>query len=181
MEVVRYNQVEEKDRPFMRVVELKQLLAMQKRVWFTLGQILDEVQTNKYYEYWGHDSFSSFLGDPEVQIPISTAFSYLSLYRYYYLELKIPMETLERIPTKLLNSAISSLKQLSDDEAKEKIDSVIGLSFTDAVETLRESNVELSDAPSCFKEKGKWVIEVDERVTAEIRDRKEKKVLWKNA
>lgn len=42
--------------------------------FYRLGELVREVRDNRYWEVLGHESFNAYLTDPDVAIPVSTAY-----------------------------------------------------------------------------------------------------------
>jgi len=54
--------------------ELSKLRVSALLHFYRLGELVREVRDNRYWEILGHDSFDAYLADPDVAIPVSTAY-----------------------------------------------------------------------------------------------------------
>ena len=79
-----------------------------------LAQHLTLIHDNELYKRLDHPTFASWLADPEINIPQSTAYRLIKLYKYYVLERKCDQETLARAGQKKLELILPYVKSGAD-------------------------------------------------------------------
>ena len=85
--------------------------------YIELGALLLRVQREKLYKDLDHKSYASFLSDPDVCIPRSTAYLYTLIYKFYIEQLGLDPSDITGIEISRLRDLIGIYGGLHDGEA----------------------------------------------------------------
>jgi len=99
-----------------------------------LGFFLKTIRDNKLYEYLNCDSFTEFLGSPEISIKRSTAYSFIKIYELYSQKLNINPETIKKIG----HGKLKIIEPVVERDPKRWIESAVSLSRSDLIQLVRE-------------------------------------------
>lgn len=105
-----------------------------------LGKALTRFEDGRLYESLGHNTFESFIGDPEVDIGRSTAYRYMKVYRRFLLMAETPAEDVVKMgmrkagmisrfvndPAEDIQEWIEKAKMLSRSDLQEEINEATG-------------------------------------------------------
>lgn len=84
--------------------ELKEVRKYAAMLWYKQGEILDEIQREKHYEYLGYNTFTEYLGSPELGISERSAYRSMGAYKAQ-IELEID-------DTALLEAGVSKFEMI---------------------------------------------------------------------
>lgn len=103
---------------------VQELGQSQVKAAILMGKVLKDIRDRKLWAYMGDGGFStfqSFLSNPEINIKISTAYSYMDIYSYYVEQKQMPVSEVAKIPFHRLQEMLSYLKKLNDPEKEEEL------------------------------------------------------------
>lgn len=149
--------------PYDIYTELQACLKSQVGLFFRIGYLLKTIRDEKIYEKigdGGFDTFIDFLNNPEIGLRQSTAYLYIRIYEYYFLQLKIPQQELIEMPISRLMKLLPALKKMPDEKAIETIQRIAPLTSYDYDVEVRENNLE-TERPKLYvdKESGLYIFE----------------------
>ena len=123
------------EKSFVRHQHVKQLCGDLERTFIQLGEELFWIENDKDYLNLGHDTFNSYLADPDITVGRTMAFMAKEVYGVYVHGLKFESSTVE-----LLEAGVSKLYLVKDqvdaDNAWDWINDCCTLSRTDIREKL---------------------------------------------
>jgi hypothetical protein len=98
------------EQSFERHQNVKRLCGDLERTFLDLGAELFWIENDKDYLNLGHDTFNSYLADPDVTIGRTMAFMAKEVFSTYVLGMEIPSSTVE-----LLEAGVSKLYKVRDE------------------------------------------------------------------
>lgn len=136
------------------------------KTFLRIGFLLHTIEEEKLYRQLGHETFKSFISDPDIGYGESTCNAYKNVYRYYVLHLKVTEDEIANIPVVMLNSSMGALKKKDEKEVKEEwIPKMQNLSTGDFMQELKENHM-IESKPYIKKHKNKdfakWELSWDE-------------------
>lgn len=119
---------------------LKQIRKQQEGTKLEAGEILLEIQKEALFEELGHDSFSSFLGDPDIDLTRTTSYRYMGVFQELYRERDYGEEFLQEIGMSKAYKIVNALRDglIPEDELEDWLHSAKELSRSDLNEELDE-------------------------------------------
>lgn len=117
-----------------KIIELKKLAS---ESFILMGEALYNNRKERLYEALGHESFESFLGDPEISISRSTAFDLMKAYEFFILTHKLDIKTLVEVGV----SKVAMLLRLDLDskaQVEDWVEKARTLSKSDLIDEIKE-------------------------------------------
>ncbi len=118
------------EKSFVRHQNVKRLCGNLERTFLELGEELFWIENDKDYLNLGHDTFNSYLADPDITIGRTMAFMSKEVYAVYIHQLEVPSSTVE-----LLEAGVSKLYlvryEVDEENAWDWINDCCTLSRTD--------------------------------------------------
>ncbi|KKR27917.1 MAG: hypothetical protein UT61_C0062G0017 [Candidatus Woesebacteria bacterium GW2011_GWA1_39_8] len=149
---------------FNLLQELKGFLRQQGILFLEIGRLLKTIRDQEYFKIFGNESFTEFLGDPDIGIGYSTAYAYIYVFEVYIQKYGYARTQVAEVPWSKLRLIAPSLKEASKEKAEELFDKAKTLSRSDLALELKGKTDFDEIKPYIKLEKhtcGKW------RVTSE--------------
>lgn len=129
-------------------VEVLAAVTHVRRSWVPLAQRLYEFHAAKAWEALGHESFTVWLGGPEVGLAKRTGYRLVELWRDLAVERGVPPEALARVDIAKLDTVLPALRRGDIDTATALADAE-ALSKSDLVEKYRGTPAPRSGLETC--------------------------------
>lgn len=143
------------------IEETKQKIKTQNWLYFEIGARLKAIRDNRMYLKvdGGYSSFEEFILQADIGFKRRTAYNYIELYEYYVQQLALDDKVIIATPYYRLLEMKRTLKDKSDEEAKEIILSQSEIPAHEYRKFKKEKGID-EGSPHVFQTpEGKWTIE----------------------
>lgn len=168
MFVVKQSQLKGSDRSFAVIEELKQKIKLSNLLYLDIGRLLKQIRDERLFTSYGTESFIHFINHAEIGMKQSKAYALIEIYEYFVERLGLAEEVVGEIPYTRLSDTIPHLRKLTDDQAREKIGAVGGLTNYDYREVLREGNFPERPVVYLNSDKTKWNVRLSTKSLGKI-------------
>jgi hypothetical protein len=103
-----------------------------------LAESLVDIHDNKLWKYLDHDSFSSFLAQADVNIPRSTAYRWMDVFKFFINAMCLTVDSLSGIDGERLKTLYPIVKGLPPHEITEWLSKAQEYSKSDFINEVRE-------------------------------------------
>ncbi len=153
--------VDPKDPDYAFNLYRKLLQARQGHQLFflALGKLLKEIKDNKVYVTLNYDHFEDFIASPEISFSRESVYLFIRVYEYYVEKLGMSEDRISEITVTKLSLMIPMTKDLSKEDAIEKIEELSTLRHNDFM--IRSKQNKLDDKPTVWfnTELDKWLVQ----------------------
>lgn len=163
-------QVDEKLPEVEMTFDLFKKLVLARRtqdlVFLAIGKMLKMVRDRKLYRHLDFENFSQFLASEEISFSREKAYLYIRTYELYVEKLLQDPDEIGKLGVARLMMMVPIIKDMSNEDAIEKIEEMKSLQYGDFVRHVEE-NRNKSGRPNVYfsEERGKWVVNYYEDTT----------------